>query len=458
LGIAPSRVQLASVYPGSTIAVFTITGVDSIAYNATIEAADVNSLVMQVGSTKADVLSERLGMPVVAIDHIVWASSTASPYTPPTTTVTVSVALIVTISVVGTLALIGLLFAQYKIYRYFATRLAVQKRDAILKKQKDSANKDAKEGDAFGGGSKSFAPEDSIQMEVQHIQEQKRLDKVRRAQQDVGIHDMVLAPVEQVYAATRVDIENENEYFGITGGNGAKYKKNTTGIDTGKLLKKVLLEKYEQDDMAPPEDEDSSAESMGDGDVWSSKRMESHKLRGHRNPGASRRKRRQSSVQPLQAASANSSPPMHGAGAGVRSGAMNLLQLQAAQLMSTTDYIAKSSNIHPSLALPSPGGGGGSIGGGGSPSALAGGGHSAAFAGKKAKSPVHVLSLGSPSNFPLGPSSASTTPSNNGTRFQHMKAPNLFGASQSANSPSNSLSNVNAPGSASAGPPQSQSS
>lgn len=81
--VAPERIAVLEVYPGSTIVRFRLSSVDSATYNSSVQASEVNSRVINFVSTTLDVLSVQLGVPVLGITDVVWAEAVAGREHPP---------------------------------------------------------------------------------------------------------------------------------------------------------------------------------------------------------------------------------------------------------------------------------------------------------------------------------------------------------------------------------------
>eukprot|EP00760_Papus_ankaliazontas_P035240 PhM_4_TR769/c0_g1_i1/m.39650 len=79
LKVNASRVALPDVHPGSTIAEFTLSALDTLEYNSTQSALSVNDLVRGIVNTSPEVLSEALKMPIGAVEYVTWAEALPPP-------------------------------------------------------------------------------------------------------------------------------------------------------------------------------------------------------------------------------------------------------------------------------------------------------------------------------------------------------------------------------------------
>jgi len=112
-----NRISVEAVAPGSTITQVQILGIDSNDYNPTTASTEVNELLLTLIGSPAANISDNLGFPVIQTIAAVWASEYSSTVGPPHVGFQITVGLIVAISVVGFVVLLGIVFAQWRLYQ-----------------------------------------------------------------------------------------------------------------------------------------------------------------------------------------------------------------------------------------------------------------------------------------------------------------------------------------------------
>jgi len=121
LNVPVHRVVIVEVYPhdrpGYTSVRFRVLSVDTATYNSTLQAKEVNDHVMNLVTANLDQIGERTGIPIVAIEKVIWARGAPERVLPTLTYATLSSRLTTSVIVLGIAFIAAFVFAGWRVYK-----------------------------------------------------------------------------------------------------------------------------------------------------------------------------------------------------------------------------------------------------------------------------------------------------------------------------------------------------